>query len=181
MKESETAHRASIVASAAAPPLQEMEEDEKEGEQEEDDMIAAMEAAATAAAAVENVVATGGAGFHSVNDDCFNELKRYMIAPPLTMRSRDDDGNYVFHDPLVWWKQNQMSYPILARLAMIYLAVQATSAPSERVFSLASRIITNKRNRLNPDMAGKMLFVSENWKWWQEQLNFYELAGEEGE
>jgi len=54
-----------------------------------------------------------------------------------------------------------------------------TSAPSERVFSLASRIISSRRNRLDPTMAGKMLFVSENWKWWQEQLDFYKAAEDE--
>jgi hAT family C-terminal dimerisation region len=50
-------------------------------------------------------------------------------------------------------------YLILASLAMVYLAVQATSA--ERVFSMAFRIINNRCNRLDPTMAGKMLFVSK--------------------
>jgi hAT family C-terminal dimerisation region len=59
---------------------------------------------------------------------------------------------------------------------MVYLAVQATSAPSERVFSMTSRIITNRHNQLDPTMAGKMLFVSENWKWWQDQLDFHKKA-----
>ena len=74
---------------------------------------------------------------------------------------------------------NQVAYPILARLAMVYLAVQATSAPSERVFSMASRVISTRRTRFNPTVAGKMLFVSENWKWWQEQLDFYKAAEDE--
>jgi hAT family C-terminal dimerisation region len=72
-------------------------------------------------------------------------------------------------------------YPILARLAMVYLAVQATSAPSERVFSMASGIITNRRNQLDPTMAGKMLFVSENWKWWQDQLDFHKATEDDDE
>ena len=62
---------------------------------------------------------------------------------------------------------------------MVYLAVQATSAPSERVFSLAFRIIANKYTRLDPALAGKMLFVSENWKWWQEQLDFCKACEDE--
>jgi hypothetical protein len=41
---------------------------------------------------------------------------------------------------------------------MVYLAVQAAYAPSARFFSmLPSKIITNKHNRLNHTMAGKML------------------------
>ena len=118
------------------------------------------------------------AGVLSVDDACSDELKRYMAAPMLSIRTKVG-GGYVWHDPLAWWKQNQIAYPILARLAMVYLAVQATSAPSERVFSLASRIISTRRNRLDSTMAGKMLFVSENWKWWQEQLDFYKATEDE--
>ena len=44
---------------------------------------------------------------------------------------------------------------------------------------MASRIISNRRNRLNPTLAGKMLFVSDNWKWWQERLDFYKAAEDE--
>ena len=103
-----------------------------------------------------------------------------MAAPRLTIREKVNNA-YVFHDPLVWWKKNQAVYPILSRLAMVYLAVQATSASSERIFSLASRIISSQRNRLDPSLAGKMLFVSENWEWWQEQLDFYKATDDEVE
>ena len=44
---------------------------------------------------------------------------------------------------------------------------------------MASRIISNRRCRLDPAMAGKMLFVSDNWKWWQEQLGFHQVAEDE--
>ena len=55
------------------------------------------------------------------------------------------------------WKRNAAMFPILARLAKVYLAVQATSAPSERVFRLASRIISKKREGLEPGSASKLL------------------------
>jgi len=32
---------------------------------------------------------------------------------------------------------------------------------------------------LDPSIAGKMLFVSQNWKWWQDQLDFYEATEDE--
>lgn len=173
MKDSETAHRASLAPATAAPPSEEKEEEEES--EDEEDMFAAVEAAAAAAAS------DGGdnaAGVLSVNDTCSEELKRYMAAPMLNIRTKVE-GHYIWHDPLAWWNMNQVAYPILARLAMVYLAVQATSAPSERVFSMASRVISTRRTRLNPTMAGKMLFVSENWKWWQEQLDFYKAAEED--
>jgi hypothetical protein len=46
---------------------------------------------------------------------------------------------------------------------------------------MASRIITNGCNRLDPTMAGRMLFVSENWKWWQDQLDFHKATEDDDE
>lgn len=99
---------------------------------------------------------------------------------PLKIK-RKEGGYGIFNDPLEWWKKNQGLFPILARLAKDYLAVQATSAPSERVFSVASRIISNRRTRMDPKMAGKILFVSTNWKWYEGQLDFYAAVGEDDE
>ena len=139
-------------------------------------MLATMEAAAAAAAIAGN--ADNTVGVLSVDEACAEELKRFMAAPVLGIRTKVDSG-YVWQDPLAWWKMNQVACPILAGLAKVYLAVQATSAPSERVFSIASRVISNRRTRLNPSLAGKMLFVSESWKWWQDQLDFCKACEDE--
>ena len=48
-------------------------------------------------------------------------------------------------------------------MARVHLAIQATSAPSERIFSMASLIITKMRNRLGPEIAGKLLYLKQNW------------------
>ena len=29
---------------------------------------------------------------------------------------------------------------------------------------------------MNPDLAGKMLFVAENWEWWQDKFDFHEAT-----
>ena len=71
-------------------------------------------------------------------------------------------------NPLLWWKRNSILYPNLAALARKYLAIQATSASSERIFSRASLIISNLRTRLDPKIAGKIFYVSENLKWYDE-------------
>ena len=79
------------------------------------------------------------------------------------------NGKHVFNDPLSWWMQHKEQLPVLAKLAQIYLAVQASSAPSERVFSKASLLLSNRRSAMDPNFAGKMMFVSENWHHWSDK------------
>jgi len=59
-------------------------------------------------------------------------------------------------------EKKKVAYPTLAVLARQFLAVQATSAPSERMFSRASKILSSLRTRLDPDVAGKLFYVGEN-------------------
>ena len=49
-----------------------------------------------------------------------------------------------------------------ANIAKKYLTPPATSADIERLFSVASRIISHKRNRTLPENAEKHLFLHEN-------------------
>ena len=51
----------------------------------------------------------------------------------------------------------------LAKLAKHVLAVQATSASSEQIYSKASLIISNKRTSLNSDITGILLYISQNY------------------
>ena len=56
-------------------------------------------------------------------------------------------------DPLMEWKRCEAKQlcPLLARLARRVLAVPATSASPERLFSTAGNEMTNKRTRLTCD------------------------------
>ena len=54
-----------------------------------------------------------------------DEVRRFKIEDSLTL-----DAN-----PLDWWHLNQGRYPLLAKMAKVFLAIPATSVPSERVFS----------------------------------------------
>jgi hypothetical protein len=45
---------------------------------------------------------------------------------------------------------NETTFPTLFRIAMDYLPIQATSVPSERIFSSSSETDTKKRNRIHP-------------------------------
>lgn len=46
------------------------------------------------------------------------------------------------------WKKNESNFPRLAVLSRNYLAIPASSVPSEQAFSAAVQVITDRRNRL---------------------------------
>jgi len=66
-------------------------------------------------------------------------------------------------DPLAWWKTRKAQYPLLATLARRVLAVPATSANAERLFSKAGLTLTDKRNRLSGDNIELLVRLREAW------------------
>ena len=66
------------------------------------------------------------------------------------------------NDPLLYWKQNEQSKPILAKVAHQFFCAPPGSVPSERLFSTAGDIADDKRNRLLPDKAEMLLFLNKN-------------------
>jgi hypothetical protein len=72
------------------------------------------------------------------------------------------DVNDAFNDPLKWWKESCAKYPYVANIACKYLAIHATSAPSERVWSCLARILSLQRAHLSDDLVGRMMFLKEN-------------------
>jgi hAT family C-terminal dimerisation region len=79
-----------------------------------------------------------------------SELNRYLEAPAVDAHT----------DILEWWKQHAHVYPGLARIARDYLAIPATSAPAERVFSRAADLISDKRGSLNEDTIQACMCLS---------------------
>ncbi|XP_053303387.1 zinc finger BED domain-containing protein 4 [Pleuronectes platessa] len=65
-------------------------------------------------------------------------------------------------NPLTYWRTNQGRFPDLAQMARRYLAAPCTSTDSERLFSAASHVLDEKRNRLTCDKAEKLLFIKKN-------------------
>jgi len=67
-----------------------------------------------------------------VRDNCRIELNHYIKDALVGVCSlEDEDGDGGFSDPLEWWKKNTIKYDLVARLANLYLAIPATSAPLE--------------------------------------------------
>ena len=65
-------------------------------------------------------------------------------------------------NPLEWWKRNEDWYPALAKMARNYLAVPATSTPSERTFSVAGCVVNKKWACLLPENVNMLIFLYEN-------------------
>jgi hypothetical protein len=65
-------------------------------------------------------------------------------------------------DPINWWQNNANSFPRLSELAKKYLSIAATSVTSERVFSTAGNLISNKRSALKPKLVNQLIFLNKN-------------------
>lgn len=81
-------------------------------------------------------------------------MARYMAEPEI------DIGM----DTLLWWKQHEVSYPLLSQCAKRFLGIPATSVPCERIFSSAGSIISQKRASLLPKTAEVLVLLHADWK-----------------
>ena len=68
----------------------------------------------------------------------------------------------ITEDPLSWWRVNETKHQLLAKISRFYMGIPATSASSERAFSTAGQIVTEKRNRLKPKTVRLLHFLSKN-------------------
>ena len=101
----------------------------------------------------------------SLDDDisqaCSNELSMLEMGGDFKMRIRKADKSG-FNCPLDWWRSNWGRYKRLSKLAIKFLSIPATSAPSERVWSRAARVLTAKRSRMKQDATQAMMYCREN-------------------
>ncbi|EFA82593.1 Zinc finger BED domain-containing protein [Heterostelium album PN500] len=63
-----------------------------------------------------------------------NELSKYKNLPTTFS-----------NDSLQYWKENQIEFPVLSRIARDYLAIQCTSTPAEIEFRYSSDMLTKNR------------------------------------
>jgi hypothetical protein len=73
----------------------------------------------------------------------------------------DQDSGYT--NPLRWWKTKARLFPLVASLARRLLAIPATSAPAERLFSHAGLVITKLRAALKAKNAAVAVFLHDSW------------------
>ncbi|XP_030273111.1 zinc finger BED domain-containing protein 1-like isoform X1 [Sparus aurata] len=88
----------------------------------------------------------------SMEERAEKEIQTYRAMPPTITSS----------DPAAWFWAQRQTYPLLSCLAFSYLCVQASSTPSERVFSTAGNTICAERARLLPEKADVIIFLNKN-------------------
>ena len=93
------------------------------------------------------------------------------MLPAASPRDRlsKEIGTYVFFpvvngddDSLCWWKLNNHKLPMLGQLARRYLAIQATSSPSKKLFSKTGQVSTSANAQLKPEKVDQLVFLADN-------------------
>lgn len=95
---------------------------------------------------------------HKIDDD---EFLRYRREPEIDIFIKDpkDQNKMIPNDPLEWWARKQGDFETFARIARRYLAIPASSVPSESMFSTAGRLANKGDAALNAN-----LLINRNWK-----------------
>ena len=106
---------------------------------------------------LEDVMCTGESTLNT-QDIVEHEVSNYLGA---SMRDEDANGTL-----LQWWEKNCFNYPRLAVMAKKFLCCQASSVPSERVFSFTGNLVNKKRCRLSPENIDTLVFLNKNMKFW---------------
>lgn len=115
---------------------------------------------------VEDAMPIAGQKRHASSDDDFLD----EFGPKRPRAPDDEVDTYLKEDVerihpsdvLNWWKNKSDKFPRLSRLARKLLAIPATSAASESVFSRAGRTVTDLRSSLSPENVRHLLFLHCN-------------------
>jgi hypothetical protein len=102
--------------------------------------------------------------------DVKRELGAYIV---LETKSLDAD-------PLAWWRLYHHQFPGLARLAMHYLCIPASSAGVERFFSGMGLVVSSLRSCLSSESVEALVYLRLNWEDWLYHIDYREVVeGEE--
>ncbi|CAF3210964.1 unnamed protein product [Rotaria sp. Silwood2] len=80
-----------------------------------------------------------------------DELQRYLAL--------QIDKTSLRQNPLDFWRENQLSFPRLSKLARRIHSIPATIATVERQFSGAGVVINERRTNLKPSQVDNILFI----------------------
>jgi hypothetical protein len=98
---------------------------------------------------------------NTAKSQCENELYQLLLGYEFKMNMQEIESK-VYNCPLSWWKSSAHWYINLGKLAIKYLAIPATSAPSELICSRAARVLNVKQIRMKEDVTDAMMYCKEN-------------------
>ena len=75
-----------------------------------------------------------------------NDIEQDIQIYENTIYEVPEDNN-----PLIFWRDQQQSLPILSKIAKSVFVIQASLAESERHFSMAGQMVTERRSQLDPE------------------------------
>ncbi|KAG9093931.1 hypothetical protein FS749_013461 [Ceratobasidium sp. UAMH 11750] len=87
------------------------------------------------------------------------EFGRYMSSGTFSIERSNNA------DLVDFWKNHQFTYPLLFRIAMDVLPVQASSVSSERVFLSSKLTCTAERNRITPENMEYLQVLKHALRW----------------
>nr|GFA52252.1 transposase [Tanacetum cinerariifolium] len=76
-----------------------------------------------------------------------NKFERYVN---LNFVTHLHPKEFATFDVLGFWKEKETMFPVLSRMAMDLISVQASSVASESAFSTSERVLSIRRTRLTP-------------------------------
>jgi hypothetical protein len=74
---------------------------------------------------------------------CENEMYQLLLQNDFKVKMQNIETK-AYNCPLDWWETSAHIFKNFERLAVKYLAIPATSAPSECIWSQAARVLTTK-------------------------------------
>lgn len=105
------------------------------------------------------------------SDDDFDDLEPQQIPTGSELEQYVEDKTPVElvdkSDVFPYWRAKQEKWPTLTQMARDYLAIPATSTPSERCFSQARLVLPHTRNRLGPAKISQLLLMNA----WQKHFH----------
>lgn len=94
-------------------------------------------------------------GFWYYGELCVTGIRNNGVFKCQVYASESHGPKYV----LLWWKRQCQEFLRLSQLTRYVLCIPASSAPSERAFSICGRILEQRRINLKPSSVNDILFL----------------------
>ena len=107
-------------------------------------------------------------------DEIMSMLREKEVVSPIKSELQDylDEGIYVPNtnsfSALDWWRNNNMKYRILSKMAVDILAIPISTVASESTFIAGGRVIDEFRSKLNEESVEALIYGGD---WFRHKYN----------